>query len=138
MNKENKDASVKKLLTVKPSPTELAVLKVLWQQSPLSAREIHVLISQKLNWSYSSTRKTLERMTDKQLLTTAEVHGLKVFTPGVNKVKVLALFARDFAQSVFEFDKPLPVSMFAESKLLDENELLELEKLLNDGDDNND
>ena len=37
---------------------------------------------------------------------------------------------RDFGQRVLEVDEPLPVSMFVESQLLDEDELKELEQLL--------
>ena len=48
-----------------PSITELTVLKALWKQQPLSAREIHQHIEDELGWSFSSTRKTLERMLDK-------------------------------------------------------------------------
>ncbi|WP_144393464.1 BlaI/MecI/CopY family transcriptional regulator [Pleionea sediminis] len=114
----------------KPSPTELALLKVLWRRFPLSAREIHNLVEQQLDWSYSSTRKTLERMTEKGFLKVEEVHGIRVFTPQVSKVKTLAGFIKDFTRSVLEVDGALPVAMFAESKLLDESELSELEQLL--------
>ena len=122
--------------TVKPSPTELALLKVLWKQAPLSAREVHELVEQQLQWSYSSTRKTLDRMQDKGLLDVTESHGIRVFNPAVGKIKTLATFIRDFAQSVLEVDSPLPVSMFADSKLLDNDELQQLEQMLDKEDGN--
>jgi predicted transcriptional regulator len=114
----------------KPSPTELTLLKVLWNQQPLSAREIHSAAEQQLAWSYSSTRKTLERMTEKGFLSTKDVHGIKVFNAKLNKVTTLASYIKDFAKSVLEVDSPLPVAMFADSKLLDSNELDALEKML--------
>ncbi|MDM5177004.1 peptidoglycan DD-metalloendopeptidase family protein [Massilia sp. DJPM01] len=45
-----------------PSITELSLLKCLWKQHPLSARAIHQHAEEELHWSFSSTRKTLERM----------------------------------------------------------------------------
>ncbi|WP_160154249.1 BlaI/MecI/CopY family transcriptional regulator [Microbulbifer sp. ALW1] len=113
-----------------PSATELAILKALWQQSPLSAREIHLRIEEQLGWSYSSTRKTLDRMQDKGLLHAFEVHGLKVFEAEADKVETLAAYARDFAERVLEIKGPVPASFFAGSDLLSEVELKELELLL--------
>ena len=113
-----------------PSASELAILKALWQQSPLSAREIHQQVEDQLGWSYSSTRKTLDRMQDKGLLQAFEVHGLKVFEARADKVKTLAAYARDFAERVLEIKGPVPASFFAGSELLSEAELKELEALL--------
>jgi predicted transcriptional regulator len=114
----------------KPSPTELAILKILWAQEPLSAREVHSEIEKKLDWSNSSTRKTLERMSNKNFLKIKEVHGTKVYFTNLSKIKTLASYVKDLAQRVLEVDGPLPVSMFADSKLLDKDELRELESLL--------
>jgi BlaI family transcriptional regulator, penicillinase repressor len=114
----------------KPSPTELAILKILWKSEPLSAREIHSVIEEKLNWTNSSTRKTLERMSNKSFLKTNEIHGTKVYLSNLSKTKILANYIKDLAQRVLEVDEPLPVSMFADSKLLDKDELKELEVLL--------
>ena len=114
----------------KPSPTELTILKTLWQQFPLSAREIHDQTQSQLHWSYSSTRKTLDRMHEKEYLSIEKIHGLKVYSPIVSKVKTVANFVNDFTHRVLEVNHPLPVSMFADSQILDEDELAELEALL--------
>ena len=116
----------------KPSPTELLILKVLWRQQPQSAREIHQHIQAELAWSYSSTRKTLERMRDKGLVAQSDSHGIHVYATDVSKVATLAAFARDFGQRVLEIDGPLPVAMFADSKLVNDDEIKELEAMLND------
>jgi len=113
-----------------PSASELAILKALWQQSPLSAREIHQRIEEQLGWSYSSTRKTLDRMQEKDLLQAFEVHGLKVFEARADKLETLAAYTRDFAERVLEIRGPVPAALFAGSELLSESELQELEALL--------
>ena len=115
----------------KPSPTELVILKALWQQSPMSAKEVHVVVLDKLNWSYSSTRKTLDRMHEKKYLRVENAHGINVFFPVVDKVEILANFVADLTQRILEVDSPLPISMFTDSKLLDDNELDKLEKYIN-------
>lgn len=117
----------------KPSPTELVILKALWQESPMSAKEVHTRVIPKLAWSYSSTRKTIDRMHDKNYLKLKNAHGINVYYPIVEKVEILANFVSDLTQRVLEVDSPLPVSMFTDSKLLNEKELDKLEKYINLG-----
>lgn len=115
-----------------PSISELSVLKSLWRQQPLSAREIHDRVADELGWSYSSTRKTLERMLEKGSVRQETRHGVQVYVPVLEKIDTLAAFARDFGKRVMEMDTPLPVNMFTGSKLVDEDELAQLEQMLHD------
>jgi predicted transcriptional regulator len=113
-----------------PSITELILLKCLWKQHPLSAREIHDRVEEELAWSYSSTRKTLERMLDKGMISQHTAHGMNVYAPVLEKVETLAEFAHDFSHRVMELNAPLPVNMFTGSRLVNQHELKELEQLL--------
>ncbi len=115
-----------------PSISELTVLKALWRLQPLSAREIHQQVEEELGWSYSSTRKTLERMLDKGSVRQSTSHGVQVYEAVLEKVDTLAAFAHDFGRRVMEMDTPLPVNMFTGSKLVDDAELAQLEQLLQD------
>jgi BlaI family penicillinase repressor len=114
-----------------PSVSELTLLKALWKQQPLSAREIHDAASGELAWSFSSTRKTLDRMLEKQMVGLHIVHGINVYSARLEKVGTLAAFAHDFGRRVMELDAPLPVTMFTGSKLVDRQELAQLEQMLN-------
>lgn len=115
-----------------PSATELSLLKALWKEHPLSAREIHTRVEEELGWSFSSTRKTLERMLEKGMVSQQNVHGVQVYSSAVDKVNTLAAFAHDFGRRVMEMDTPLPANMFTGSKLVDKKELAQLDKLLKD------
>lgn len=115
-----------------PSVTELSLLKCLWKEQPLSAREIHERVVVELDWSYSSTRKTLDRMLEKRMVAQQTLHGVNVYSATLDKVATLAAFAHDFGRRVMEMDAPLPVNMFTGSKLVDQQELAALEQLLQD------
>ena len=119
----------------KPSQSELAILKSLWSSGRQSAREIHDAISADLGWSYSSTRKTLDRMVEKGMLATQDVHGIRVYAARITKVATIAAMTRDFAARVLEINGALPVTAFTDSKLLSEDELNELQAMLDDNDD---
>lgn len=115
-----------------PSVTELSLLKALWKHQPLSARELHQHVGDELAWSFSSTRKTLERMLEKQMVAQHSAHGVQVYQAQLDKVATLAAFAHDFGRRVMELDSPLQVAMFTGSKLVDRAELAELDQLLQD------
>ena len=117
-----------------PSNAELEMLTCLWRHSACSARELHNSVVPTLDWSYSSTRKTLERMVDKGLVAEDSVHGLNVYRAKVGKVATLAALSADFARRVLEIDGPMPVQAFADSRLLDEDEIEQLEALLRSAD----
>lgn len=121
-----------------PSTPELCVLKALWRQAPLSAREIHQAVEEELSWSFSSTRKTIERMMEKEMVSQHVRHGVQVYEALLDKVETLAAYARDFGTRIMELDTPLPVNMFAGSKLVDANELAQLEQMLSDWPDEED
>ncbi|SFC36034.1 BlaI/MecI/CopY family transcriptional regulator [Pseudoalteromonas denitrificans] len=117
---------------MQPTAPELEILKLLWHTQPRTARELHDEIKQILSWSYSSTRKTLERMGEKDFVSMEFKGNKKIYFARINKVKTLAAFAQDFAKRVFELDGPLPVAMFTDSRLIDDSEIADLEKLLKD------
>ena len=113
-----------------PSNAELELLKALWRQGACSAREVHNGAAGVLDWSYSSTRKTLERMVDKGLVAETVEHGLNMYRAKVGKVATLAALSTDFARRVLEIDGALPAQAFADSRLLSEQELQQLDALL--------
>jgi len=114
----------------RPSGSELKLLRALWSAERLSAREIHDATGASTNWSYSATRTTLDRMEEKGLVTVTAVHGLKTYAAAQTKLAVLAVLAQDFARNVLDSDAPLPAAAFANSKLLDADEIEDLQALL--------
>ncbi len=115
---------------MKPSPSELSILKLLWREGEQSVGEIHAIIAGELNWSRSSTRKTIERMVQKGMLSVKDVHGLNVYHPQLKKVPTLAKMIQSFAVDVLGLDGPLPVSNLVKSDILSDAELSELDALL--------
>ena len=110
--------------------SELAVLKVLWSGGEASAREVHEGLAEGVDWAYSTTRTTLDRMAAKGLLSKRSFHGIYLYAPRVSKVAGLAGLVRDLAERVLEVDYAPVVSLFAESKHLTAEEVEELSRLL--------
>lgn len=116
--------------SLQPTKPELAILKLLWREKALSAREITDEVAEGLNWSYSTMRTVIERMCEKGLLRKKSVDGINVYSPAIGKVALISRMIRDFSDRVLELDAAPSAVMFADSKLLTEDELEELEKIL--------
>ena len=110
-----------------PSKSELTILKALWAEAPLSAREIQEKVGPLLDWSFSTTRTTLSRMAEKSLLKLDTKHGVRVYTPVESKARTLSGVMREFFETVFEMKGPLPTAAFHDSEMLSEEEWLELD-----------
>lgn len=117
-------------MSIDASGPELEILKLLWQHRRLSAREIHQHIEQSRDWAYSTTRTVLERMVKKEQLHKETVHGLIVYAPAVEKVPTLVAMITEFTSRVLGIRPSAAIPMFAESELLDKDELKEIEALL--------
>ena len=113
-----------------PSQAELVVLKQLWASGEQSAREVHERVAESTDWSYSTTRTLLARMVQKGLVIKRDSHGLALYVAGEEKVSLIGKMVKSFSRKVLELDGSLPVSAFSDSKLLDESELDELSRLL--------
>lgn len=114
----------------KPSEFELKLLRTLWRHERLSAREIHDQSHPETGWSFSATRKTLDRMVEKRLLSIQSVHGVKTYVANEGKLETLAGLMTNFARTILELDAPLPAAAFAQSRLISSDEIAELERLL--------
>ena len=115
---------------LQPTKPELEILKLLWRRKTLSAREIADDLAAPLGWTYSTLRTVLERMVDKGLLKRRPEDGLNMYSAAVGKVALIGRMIQDFSDRVLELDAAPPAVMFAQSKLLTEDELEELERVL--------
>ncbi len=113
-----------------PTKPELEILKLLWRRKSLGAREISDELGEPLGWSYSTLRTVLERMVEKDLLARRAGDSVNVYSAAISKVALLGRMIQDFSGRVLELDSAPPARLFANSKLLDEDELRELEDLL--------
>jgi len=115
-----------------PTKPELTILKALWSEAPLSAREIQDRVGPQLEWSFSTTRTTLSRMLEKGLLKFETKHGVRVYTSAESKTRTLSGVMREFFHTVLEMKGPLPTAAFHDSEMLSEEEWQELDHLLNE------
>lgn len=113
-----------------PNPPELILLKALWRLGDIPVRKLHEECVDKLSWSFSSTRKTLSRMVDKDMVIMDASDGPALYRARLSKTMALTQLSSDFLYRVLESEGPIPHNIFAASRLLSDDELEELEGLL--------
>ena len=112
------------------SKAELDLLKILWEQSPLSIREVHNNIPKEHAWAYSTTKTMMDRMLKKEYLLRENFHGVYIYKPLISKPAGLAKFVNFFAKKVLETEVGSVVNMFTGGHSLTKSEVKELELLL--------
>ena len=70
---------MKKNVRVKPTPSELEILHILWSRGPSTVREIHDVLSKEKDVGYTSALKLLQIMTTKGLVTRTEDQRAHVY-----------------------------------------------------------
>jgi predicted transcriptional regulator len=112
------------------SPAELSVMKVLWREGGLSAREIHERVRRKTGWAYSTTRTLAERMVQKHILTKSRFHGIHLYEPRISRAQGMARLVKEFTDQVLELSDPPIDALFAGSSALSPEEIRDLQRLL--------
>ena len=84
-----------------PTPSELAILQILWSRGPSTVREIHEVLAQEKDVGYTSALKFLQIMTAKGLVSRSEDQRAHVYTANQPAEKTKQLFAADVLKRVF-------------------------------------
>lgn len=114
------------------SETELMLMKTLWRAGDMSAREIHDSLPEALEWAYTTTRSTLDRMAAKGIVRKKAWHGLYLYSAAISRPEGLAGFIRRFAARVLEKEPSQVVSMFIDGEGLSREEIRRLRALVED------
>jgi len=112
------------------SKRELDIIKILWSLKKASLREVHNQLILKVNVAYQTTKTILDRMVVKGYLKRESVHGILVYSPVLSKPSGIAMLVGNFMENVLEIDKGTVGALFANSKMLNAEELEELQKLI--------
>lgn len=84
-----------------PTPSELAILQILWSRGPSTVREIHDVLAREKDVGYTSALKFLQIMTAKGLVTRTEDQRAHVYSAQQPAEKTKQQFAADVLKRVF-------------------------------------
>ena len=115
-----------------PTELELQILKVLWQQSPLLARDVQAaLFDEGRELAKTSVITTLNTMVDKQYLSRKNSGNAFLFSPRVSHESVSRRMLGDVVTRLFAGSSAAAVLSIFDFAEIDTGELKELRRLIN-------
>lgn len=117
---------------INPTPSELAILQILWHRGPSTVREIHEVLSEEKEVGYTSALKFLQIMTTKGLVTRTEDNRAHVYEATQPAEKTKQQFATDVLQRVFRGSASQLMQHALAGKRSSKKEIEELRKLLDE------
>ena len=87
---------------LKPTASELEILRVLWGRGPSTVREVHEALSEKKSLGYTTVLKLLQIMTTKGTVRRNETQRAHVYEACLPAEQTKRQLAGDMLQRVFE------------------------------------
>lgn len=115
----------------KISDAEWIVMKVLWQQSPLTSTEIIDYLKDKSDWKPKTVHSLINRLVKKGVLGINKDSSQFMFYPLVKKEECEMEETRSFIKKVYDGSLSLMVSNFIKNEKPSKEEIKELQNLLN-------
>ena len=116
--------------TPRPTESELAILRVLWENGPRSVRDIQKIMNETKETGYTTVLKLLQIMTDKGLVERDETVRPQIYRPRYSQIQTQRQLLRDLTQRAFGGSIKALVLQALATKKSSPEELEAIEKLL--------
>jgi len=107
-------------------------MKTVWERSPVSTGEIVKDLESTVNWKYKTYHSLIRRLTDKKALGYVTEHGVRQYYPLVSQSECIVSESQSFLKKIFDGSVHSMLTCFVEQKLISENDIERLRKLLQD------
>lgn len=105
---------------------ELHFANLVWDNAPITSRELVDLCEKELDWKRTTTYTVLKKLCEKGIFK----HENKVITVLMTKKDFYAMQGEEVVEEAFEGSLPAFVAAFASRKALSKKELKELQALI--------
>ena len=86
---------------VHPTKAELAILRVLWTEGPLSVRDVRAILDRSKPTGYTTVLKTMQIMADKGLVDRDDTVRPQIYRPRYSEVRTQKQLLTDIIQRVY-------------------------------------
>ena len=102
---------------------------ILWENEPITSRELSRLCSEKLGWSKTTTYTVIKRLSDRGVLKNENT----VVTSLISKEEAQISEIEELLEKKFEGSVPAFVAAFSKTKKLSDKEITEILRIINTG-----
>lgn len=115
--------------TPKIFESEYRFCLILWENEPISSRELSELCKDKLGWSKTTTYTVIKRLSDRGVLKNENT----IVTSLISKGEVQVAEIDELMEKKFEGSIPAFIAAFARSRKLSEKEIAEISRIIEQG-----
>jgi predicted transcriptional regulator len=116
--------------TPRPTDSELAILRVLWDRGASTVRQVHELLTRERPSAYTTTLKMLQIMTEKGLVRRDEKDRTHIYYPRLTEEQTQRQLVRDLLDRAFRGSSSKLVMQALASRRASAEELTEIRKLI--------
>ena len=116
--------------TPRPTDTELAILRVLWERGPSTVRQVHESLSRERPSAYTTALKMLQIMTEKGLVRRDESDRTHIYQARLSEEQTQRQLVRDLLDRAFGGSASKLVMQALASRRASAEELSEIRKLI--------
>jgi BlaI family transcriptional regulator, penicillinase repressor len=113
-----------------PTELELEILKVLWDEAPLSGRQVRDRLAPVRNLTYTSVMTVLGIMEDKRYVARKRVNGNYLYSARLSREAASQRMLRDLVDRVFGGSAATAMVNLLETSDVDSDELRQLRELI--------
>jgi len=89
------------LKNLKPTESELEILKILWNKETATVREVHAELSKTKESGYTTTLKLMQIMFEKGLVKRDDSNKTHIYKPAVSREKTQSMLLNKMIDSLF-------------------------------------
>lgn len=114
------------------SDAEWQVMNLVWEQQPLTAQEIVVVLTEQNAWAASTVKTMLHRLVKKQVLRFEEEGNRYVYSSNVRRMDCVRREGRSFLKRVFGGESASLLAHFLKSSRLTPDQISVLRRILDE------
>lgn len=116
--------------SVNLTEAEWSIMESLWEESPLTGRQVTESMEEKMGWNRSTTLTLLRRLEEKGAVVSDNESTKKLFYPAVEREAVALQETESFLERVYGGSLSLLVSALTKKQALSKEEIDELYEML--------
>src|ERR687896_1636602 len=116
--------------TPRPTDSELAILRVLWERGPSTVRQVHESLSRERPSAYTTALKMLQIMTEKGLVRRDESDRTHIYQARLSEEQTQRQLVRDLLDRAFGGSASKLVMQALAARRATPEELVEIRKLI--------
>lgn len=89
------------LSNIKPTESELDILKILWEKKECSVREVHTILANNKDVGYTTTLKLMQIMYDKGIVSRNDKQKTHLYSPLLKQEDTQQQFVGKMVQTLF-------------------------------------